>query len=225
MKPQDVKYPFIDCNKEIAVIDRIWYVPESVNLDTFQFPGWESSQLFGNNNPVKIEYCSGNGAWIADKAKTESTTNWLAVELRFDRVRKIRAKITNLSLPNLLPVCGEAYRTTKHYFPDQSVSEIFINFPDPWPKRRHERHRLFQPAFIEEIKRILLPNGFVMVVTDDPTYSGQLIKVFNQNSGFKSRYPEPYYVTHYEGYGSSYFNDLWDDQGKTIYYHIFEKHA
>lgn len=225
MKPEDVKYPFIDTEKRIDIIDRIWYIPGFLDKTTYEFPGWEASQLFGNSQPIKIEYCSGNGTWIAEKAKNDSLSNWVAVELRFDRIRKIRAKVTNMQLPNLLPVFGEAYSMTKHYIPNSSVSEVYVNFPDPWPKRRHERHRLFQPAFIEELKRILMPNGFVMVVTDDATYSKQLIKTFQQNEAFKSRYSDPYYITEFEGYGSSFFDDLWRSRGCKIHYHIFDKNA
>jgi len=231
MKPEDLKYPFEESKKCVTITNRVWYVPEKVeNEENFSFPGWHSPQLFGNVNPVKIEYCSGNGTWIAEKAEQDSEANWIGIEMRFGRIRKIWLKIVNKKLTNLLALCGEGFQSTKSYFPNESVSEIYINFPDPWPKRRHERHRIFQFHFIQELWRILIPGGTVTVVTDDEVYSKQIIDKFHKTlvepsmkEAFLSSYSSPYYIHELPGYGTSFFDDLWRSQGKNIHYHLFKK--
>ena len=203
--------------------DRIWYVPDQFSqFDTFRFPGWEHQDAFPIARPVKVEYCSGNGAWIASRAQTDPDNNWVAVERKFVRVKKIWSKIKNFDISNLLVVCGEALKTTQHYFPDASVSEVYINFPDPWPKRRHSKFRLIQAPFVKEIGRTLKQDGRVIVVTDDAQYSKQVIREF-RGKLFDSIYPHPYYVTDYPDYGTSYFEDLWREKGKLIHYHCFQK--
>jgi tRNA (guanine-N7-)-methyltransferase len=230
MKPEDLNYPFEDKEKSVTIIDRVWYVPENIEDRHFLFPGWNHPTLFGNDNPVKIEYCSGNGTWIAEKAERDPHSNWIGIEMRFSRVRKIWSKIANKQLLNLMALCGEGYQSTKKQFPDQSVSEIYINFPDPWPKRRHERHRIFQFPFIQELWRILKPDGIVMVVTDDAVYSSQIIDKFHKTvieptkeKAFQSAYPSPHYITELQDYGTSFFDDLWRSKGKNIHYHLFKK--
>ncbi len=224
MKPDDLKRPFQWVNRHILIQDRIWYVPDQYeDQGQFVFPGWTHPQTFAHERPICIEYCSGNGAWIAAKAQANPQQNWVAVELKFERVRKIWAKIKNQDLSNLFVICGEGHRVTQNYFPSASVHSVFINFPDPWPKNRHAKHRLVQVAFVREIERILQPHGTLTLVTDDPAYSEGMIHVMQQIAGFQSVFEAPYYVKEYPDYGTSYFEDLWRQKGKSIRYHAFRK--
>ncbi len=224
MKPEDLKSPFPWAARTVMIQDRVWYVPDYYDqYEKFIFPGWEDPLLFGNSRPVKIEYCSGNGAWIEAKAAENPQVNWVAVEKRFVRARKIWSKVKNLKLDNLIVVCGEAATMTRHYIPAETVSEVFINFPDPWPKVRHAKHRLIQPAFIQEMWRILKPGQLWTFVTDDPEYSLLFLEEMSSFSGFTSVYPAPHYITDYPDYGTSYFDQLWREKGKTIRYHQFNR--
>lgn len=224
MKPEDLKPPFPKCERKIIIHDRIWYVPNShLAQNRFDFPGWQNTDLFGNSNPVYVEYCSGNGAWIAEQALAHPHINWVAVEKKIMRVRKIWSKIKNLKLNNLIIVCGEAHSVTQNYFPDACASNIFINFPDPWPKKRHAKHRLIQPAFVQELARIMQSEKAITFVTDDADYSEEIIPIFLSDLNFKSFYEKPYFSTSEDNYGTSYFEELWRSKGKTIRYHRFVK--
>jgi tRNA (guanine-N7-)-methyltransferase len=224
MKPANLKSPFTWEQRNILIHDRIWYVPDRcAHYDQFKFPGWNHDQVFTKDQPICLEYCSGNGAWIAAKAQENSHQNWVAIERKFVRVRKIWSKIKNIELTNLLVVCGEGYRVTHHYFPNESVEAVYINFPDPWPKNKHAKHRLVQVSFIEEIRRILKKGGQLTLVTDDENYSQIMIDVMSHISGFESLYPAPYFISDQPGYGTSYFEDLWREKGKVIRYHLFRK--
>lgn len=224
MKPEDLKSPFTWNERHVVIKDRIWYVPEQcATYADFVFPGWNHPDLFGNTNPVRVEYCSGNGAWIADKAVNNPGINWVAIERKFERVRKIWSKIKNRKLSNLIIICGEGYNITTRYFQPESISEIFINFPDPWPKNRHAKNRIIQMPFVKETWRTLQPNGKLTFVTDDPAYSEWTIKIVLQDPGFVVGYPEPFYMTEHPDYGTSYFEQLWREKGKCIRYHQFLK--
>lgn len=223
MKPEDLKPP---CPREaqLTIIhDRVWYIPRRRHQSPFEFPGWGHPDLFGNDLPVVVEYCSGNGAWIANKAQAHPNLNWVAVEMKFDRVRKIWSKIKNLQLNNLIVVCGEAFMVTSDYFPNESISDVYINFPDPWPKRRHAKNRLIQSAFADELSRILRKGKSLTFVTDDVPYSEWLIEVMVNHQDFTSIYPDPFYSTEDANYGTSYFDQLWRSKGRAIRYHCFQK--
>lgn len=224
MKPEDLRSPFKWEGRRVLLQDRVWYIPEYYDAyESFEFPGWEHPDYFGNRNPVCVEYCSGNGAWIAAKAAANPHLNWVAVELKFERVRKIWSKLKNMGLSNLLVICGEGGKVTERYFPSDSVREIFINFPDPWPKKRHIKHRIIQPPFVDQMHRVLGNEGTMTFVTDDAVYSEWMIDKMQESQKFSSCYPQPYFSNECEGYGSSYFEQLWRDKGKTIRYHKFTK--
>ena len=224
MKPKQLKAPFTWDERKVLLQDRVWYVPSYYSdYQSWEFPGWSHPDFFGNEQPVVVEYCCGNGAWITEKAQQHQDKNWIAVEKRFDRVRKVWSKIQNLNLSNLVIVCGEAQTVTQQYIPRESIQEVYVNFPDPWPKERHAKHRLIQPAFVKGVTRVLQKKGTLTLVTDDPGYSEQSIAVLLAEQGLVSCHPDPYYVTEWPDYGASYFDSLWREKGRTIRYHTFIK--
>lgn len=221
MKPKHLKFPYRWEERRPMVAEGVLFVPEYYDHHhIWTFPGWQA--IFGNDKPVTIEFCTGNGTWLTEKAK-DNSRNWVAVEWDFERVRKIWSKTKNYNLSNLFIVCGEAQVFARNYIPSASVDEVYINFPDPWPKPKHAKNRLFQHPFITELAKVLRPEGNVTIVTDHPPYGLQIIREFLSGSLWESAFPNPYFITEWEGYGTSYFDTLWRDKGKTIHYFQFRK--
>lgn len=208
---QSIVFPEID--HTLKFYEGLLVVPKNWELKKeFVIP-----QNFSSDKPVYLEFCSGNGEWIVGRAKQEKDRNWIAVEMRFDRLRKIWKKAKRFELDNLLCIWGEAFRTAHYLIESSSIDEIFINFPDPWPKRRHAKNRLIQKNFLDEVHRILKPGGKITFVTDDETYAIETKKEFTKHFGFKRMGGE------YENYGSSFFKRLWQEMGKIIHYQSFQK--
>lgn len=223
MRPEDFKSPFKWAERAVLFQDNILFVPDC--LKSYEPLNFSWSEKFGNEHAINVEYCSGNGAWIVEKALAHPELNWIAVEKKFERVRKIWSKSKNLQLKNLLMICGEAQNISSHYFTDQSFTEIYINFPDPWPKKRHWKHRIVNPLFLKEIYRTLADCGRLTLVTDDLEYSRVMIDEVLKTENFNSSFASPHYVTQLEGYGCSYFEELWRSKGKEIRYHRFYRNG
>jgi tRNA (guanine-N7-)-methyltransferase len=220
MKPSDLKFPYVWEERKPLIHDDVLFVPKLYDRhQEWQFPSWE--ELFGRACPIQIEYCSGNGAWIIEKAKSHPEISWVAVEKRFDRVQKIWSKMKNEKISNLLIVCGEALTFTKYYVRDKSFSQFYINFPDPWPKGRHKKNRLLSEPFITEMARASKEDAKVIVVTDHEQYADSICKAFIEHPGWGPVFPSPYFVTQWEGYGMSYFHELWRMKNKTIHFMQF----
>lgn len=212
MKPKDLKTPYTFSNRRPYIRESICYVPVYYpHYQEFLFPPWE--KVFGNNNPIHIEYCSGNGEWILNKANENLSINWVAVELKFARVRKIHAKRMNRNIQNLFIVCGEAQVFTREYLLKNSVERAYINFPDPWPKDRHAKHRLVQAVFMKDLLEIMQPGGKVQLVTDAEFYMEQMKEEVKKVLGWKQSYLEEK-----DNYGTSYFERLWRSRGREIHY-------
>lgn len=222
MNPKQLKSVFTWETRRVVIQDRVWHFPDYYDDPDFVFPGWGAPELFGNSNPVNIEYCSGHGHWIAERAKANPDQNWVAVEKQFVRVKRIWSKLKNDGLDNLIVVCGEGGSWTRKYVPDATVQQVFVNFPDPWPKARHAKNRIIQRPFAEEMRRILTPSGTVTLVTDDGNYSRQMHEVFSTRGDFESSYVYPHYLSDLSDYGNSYFGSLWRSKGKMIHYLKFE---
>lgn len=222
MKPKDLKCPFTWEERRPVLHMGVLFVPEySDRHKEWTFPGWDDPSIFGNNNRVCIEYCSGNGTWIFEKAIAYPEQNWVAVEYDFERVRKIWSKAQNKKLTNLFVVYGEALTFTREYLPANCLDKAYINFPDPWPKLKHAKNRLLQGPFIEELSKVLKTEGTLTAVTDDEPYCTQIIKGFLEHPTWQSTYPEPFYVKEWPGYGASFFDTLWRGKGCVIKYMNF----
>ena len=223
MKPQDLKIPFTWEKRKPFLVDGLFYVPKYYDkhhlFEKELFA--KQTNFFLEEKPFVIEYCSGNGQWIADKAKEHPEYNWIAVEIRYDRASKIYAKRQNLNLSNLYVVLGEGLTFTRHYVPDDVIAEIYVNFPDPWPKKRHAKHRIVKETFVDEMKRIIKKDGKATLATDDIETSSRIIASFTKNQCWKSVFKDPHFVNTWEGYGNSFFENLFTEKGKKIFYMQF----
>jgi tRNA (guanine-N7-)-methyltransferase len=194
------------------------HIPSRFSEQKMTAVSWDDPNIFDRPQPLHVEFCSGNGQWIASMAQLYPRINWIAVEKDFERARKIWLKIFRLQLGNLFVVYGEGFVFSRYFLPDTCVGEVYVNFPDPWPKRRHAKHRIIQKSFIDEMSRILISDGTVTLVTDDAAYSEQMIELF---SSWPSAWGSSPYVTEWPEFGDSFFQSLWARQHRTIRYHRF----
>lgn len=218
----ELKYPFTWEDRKPVYEDGVFFLPKHYDDHSADFLPNLHSEIFKNNNPIYIEYCSGNGSWLLDLAAATPQINWIAVEQRLDRARKIWSKTKKNGIKNVLVVLGEGLCFTRNYLKQGSIQEIFVNFPDPWPKDRHAKHRIITPEFLTEVARISAKNAKITMVTDDEPYSGQMREVALDHPNWTSCIPAPYYTNKMEGYGTSYFQQLWESKGKSIFYHQFQ---
>jgi len=221
MRHQDLHIPFSQ-NPKPLLFSRLWFIPQNKKFEEPAFAQFREPDFFGNTNPLHIEYCSGNGAWICQKARERPDINFIACERRLDRARKIWARLHTMKLQNLIVAYAEGLTLTKFFIPNASIDAIFINFPDPWPKRRHARRRIVNPEFIAEMARICTQEAPVTIVTDDPTYSEEILDEMGPPL-FQSTLAKPSFTTPPESYGGSFFEDLFRKQGKNIRFHQFSK--
>ena len=128
--------------------------------------GNTSQQLFGNDNPIRIEIGCGKGDFIVGTAAKEPDVNFLAVEKVSDVLMLAAEKVKKSELPNVRVCCVDA-KELAEIFPEGSIDRIYLNFSDPWPKSRHEKRRLTYRTFFEIYKRILKPDGAVYFKTDN----------------------------------------------------------
>jgi tRNA (guanine-N7-)-methyltransferase len=225
MRPKDLKASFKTfAERKPSLEDRVLTVPRFYEAhEEFIMPSLSSEEIFGREAPIAIEFCSGNGEWITKMAEENPDYDWIAVERQYKRVRKIWSKMKNRGIRNLLIVCGNAEDLCEYYLPAAVAEKIYINFPDPWPKKRHAKNRLIQVPFAKQMAYITKEKGKVMVVTDDALYSEQVLEEMKNSKAWDTIHSFPYYLTSMDGYGSSYFNRLWEEMGKEIRFIPFIK--
>src|SRR5262245_24383655 len=96
-----LRIPYTWKERRVFIQDRCWFGPACTQEPPFIFPGWDHPELFSKKQPVFVEYCSGNGTWIIQRAKDNPEINWLAIEKRFDRAKRVWEKATKHKLTNV----------------------------------------------------------------------------------------------------------------------------
>jgi len=214
-----LRYPYSFEARKPAYIWPVLFVPEfyqdekeQAHLDFFD-PEWERV-LFHPH--LRVEFCSGTGAWLIENALRYPEVQWIGVDLKYDRVQKIHNKIQKYHLKNCVAVLGQAEIFTRYYLKEHSVEQVYVNFPDPWPKKKHAKNRLMQAPFLTSIKKVLTPGGKLTFVTDDTEYLKQGILAM-QSDGWSPALESPFYQPLASDYGTSFFETLWSSKGKINY--------
>ncbi len=140
--------------------------------------------LFQIQQSIEVELGSGDGSFMVQWAALRPERNFLAVERLLGRLRKLDRKAQRAGLRNLRLMRIEAAYFLEYLLPLQSVTALHLYFPDPWPKRKHRRHRLVNDRFPELIARVLQPEGVCYLRTDDTDYFAQMLEVFQGDNRF-----------------------------------------
>lgn len=121
---------------------------------------------FENKNPIHIEVGTGKGRFITEMAKKNPAINYIGIELQMSVIVSALDKLISEKLPNLQLLHVNGGSLTQ-YFADGEVSQVYLNFSDPWPKKKHEKRRLTHDSFLENYETVIVPEGEIHFKTDN----------------------------------------------------------
>jgi tRNA (guanine-N7-)-methyltransferase len=154
----------------------------------------DARAVFGRNAPLVLEIGSGMGETTAAIARAQPDTDFIAVEVHGPGVGSLLKRIEAEQIANLRVIRHDAVEVLEQMIADGSLAGMHLFFPDPWPKKRHHKRRLVQPAFAALAARKLAPGGYLHAATDWPEYAEQMLAVFaaepllvNEASGYAPR--------------------------------------
>ena len=141
--------------------------------------------LFGNDRPAEVEIGIGKGRFLLTQAAARPEVNFLGIEwsLKYLRLAKERAQRQGLS--NVRLFRADARHVLAALLPDRSVVRVHVYCPDPWPKKRHRKRRLFTPATVTHIERVLVPGGYLDLSTDVRDYFDEIRELVPSASGLR----------------------------------------
>ena len=173
-------------------------------------------QVFGRKAPKILEIGFGMGESTATIAQAHSDTDYLGIEVHTPGVGSLLNRIDTLGLTNLRIIQHDAVAVIQHMLAANSLSGIHIFFPDPWPKARHHKRRLIQPALIASLCQRLKSGGYIHAATDWENYAAQMLQVLSQEprlSNTAANYAQrPAYrpLTKFEQRGLKLGHGVWD---------------
>lgn len=145
-------------------IEDLLVPPEEV-AETVDF-----ARIFGNDHPVEVEIGSGKGGFLVEAATARPHHNFLGIEYMDKFARYIADRAARRGLANVRVLSVDAGHLFIHRVPSASVDVLHVYHPDPWPKKRHHKRRLFQPAFVEAAILALKAGAHWYIQTDHAEY-------------------------------------------------------
>lgn len=151
----------------------IYEVLEYVPLDYFRRARLEEIFPERPDLPAELDLGCGDGGFLLAMAARFPDRNFLGVERLLGRARGVARRAIRQNLQNVRILRLDSNYAVHWLLPPESFQRIHLLFPDPWPKKRHHRRRLFQPAFLRAIHHLLAPDGEFLFKTDHAGYFEQ----------------------------------------------------
>jgi tRNA (guanine-N7-)-methyltransferase len=141
-----------------------------INPRETNFEPLDLEALFGNSNPVVLEIGSGKGRFLVTSAMERPDVNFIGIEKALHYHRVIRERVAKRDLTNIRLINHDAYLVMQKMLAPESIAEIHIYFPDPWPRKKEQKRRIIRPEALQEMRRVMRPDGFGVFVTDHADY-------------------------------------------------------
>lgn len=143
------------------------------------------SEIFQKPRPLEVELGCGDASFLVEYARRNPEKNFIGIERLLGRIQKLDRKGRRAGLANLHGVRIESSYFLQYLLPPRSAVALHIYFPDPWPKKKHRKHRLIGENFPALTRAALASGGVVYLRTDDADYFRQMTEVFAARGEFQ----------------------------------------
>jgi len=197
---------------------------EQIKEDGFPLKGKWAKDFFKNNHPVILELGCGRGEYTVGLAEMYPDRNFIGIDRKGARMWKGCKMSRENNMQNVAFLRMQINHIT-HYFDTNEVSEIWITFPDPQPKRSKVNKRLTSPLFLDFYRQILQQNGVIHLKTDDDLlYAYTLEVVENLKEELLEKHENIDAAAHSNETLNieTYYEKMWKEEGKSIKYIKFK---
>jgi len=172
-----------------------------------------------------LEIGPGRGDFLLVSAEAHPEQRFVAIELKHRRYRKLTERVTTRGLSNVLLVFGDARVVVEQMVPPSTFARIYVLFPDPWPKRRHEPMRLLSTSFLQILAERLRPGGELVVATDDPAYRAWVQKNAEPVDMLESTATTDSGEGLLDNWAPTFYEQKWRNEGRSITYLSYRRVA
>ena len=179
----------------------------------------ERGEIFDPDRPMELDIGCGDGRFLLEMAVEHPDRDFVGLERLLGRVRKVCRRAERRDLANVKVLRLESGYALEYLLPAEAFRRIHLLFPDPWPKKRHHRRRIVQPANLPHFARVLEPDGEFFFKTDHEAYFEEAMEVLAASPLFESLPWDDDTCF----YPMTDFEELWLGQGKPIHRSRFRK--
>ena len=197
-----------------------------VSLDEAREKGWEALFAPDLAAPLRlvVELGFGRGEFLRGLAEAAPAAAHLGIDRSHRRVLKLARRIARTEERNIRLIDGRAEELVEQALAEASVSACWINFPDPWPKLRHQRRRLVQPGFVATLATRLVPGGELHLATDHAGYAEQMAQVLSAEPLLENALASPF-VGEVPGRPCTAYEAMWRAEGRPLHFFTYRRRS
>lgn len=184
---------------------------------------YDIAALFPDYNRYVLEIGSGWGEFALASAQSHPQTLWLALEKKKKRVLRCLKKQKLTQIPNIRWMVLDSEWFFKGLFQANSFDKVVINFPDPWPKKRHHKHRFFHENFLRELTRICKRGAILEFATDYWNYMEESVRLLESSTNWQNAEGLGVILSRIEGRPVTYFQSLKQSEKENVYFIRFSR--
>lgn len=184
-------------------------------------PDWRA--IFGNDNPLALEIGCGIGDFIVKVAAEHPGRNHIAIDFYNKGCLKTCKRVEKGGLANVRVLRVEARQFIAERIPKGSLAAVYINCPDPWPKKKHRKRRMVNRQFVEFLREYLAPGGDFYFATDFDDYGMDVAQTMPEVAGFENCLAPDLYRHDIPGYHRTKYMLKFMAEGKKIYFVHYKK--
>jgi tRNA (guanine-N7-)-methyltransferase len=189
--------------------------------------GWEA--IFGSELPQPlrfvIEIGFGNGDFLIDRARRDPRAALVGVEYSRKRVLKTARKLARTGIANVRLLLSTGEVLIAELLPEASVYACWVNFPDPWPKKRHHRRRLVKPGFVRQVALRLSHGGSLYVATDHVDYAEVIDAVLAEETLLENAYAPAPFLREVPDRMPTRYEREWRAEGRPLHFWRYRRKA
>ncbi|MDF2867965.1 MAG: trmB [Gammaproteobacteria bacterium] len=175
-------------------------------------------EVFKRQAPIVLEIGFGMGTSLLEMAKAAPEKDFIGIEIHNPGVASLMRNLQEQNIANVRIFKVDAHDVLDRCIPDDSLTQVLLFFPDPWPKKKHHKRRIVQAEFVELIHRKLKTGGIFHLATDWQDYAKQMLLVMSEANGFINRAGMNNYaerpahrpLTKFEARGQKLGHGVWD---------------
>lgn len=186
-------------------------------------PAW--SMIFGNDNPLVLEIGCGIGDFVVAMATRHPELNFIALDFYNKGCLKSCKRAERAALTNVRVVRDEARSFIRRCLPLASLQAVFINCPDPWPKRYQRKRRLVNQEFVSFMEPYLKPGALFHFATDFDDYGIDVANLLRRQAGFENLLAPDHWRHDLEGFPRTKYMLKFMAEGKEIYFVQYRRRA
>lgn len=173
--------------------------------------------------PLVLELGFGRGEFLMHLARESPGRAHIGVEVSYKRVLKMARRVARAEIKNIRLVQATAEHFGEECLAPESVERVWINFSDPWPKKRHHPRRLVQPALVRRLCACLIPGGSLEIATDDVPYAQHIDAVLRAEAQLVNGFSPDPWRAEVPGRFPTAYELVWRAEGRPIHFWSYRR--